>query len=194
VWWYGTDRVLGTIGYVPVEEYLFFVLQPLLTGAWTYLLLMPAAGAPRRARTRRRRWLGSPRSTLGVAVYALLTPAGAAGTDVRAGDCTSGSSWPGRRRCCGAVVVHGGNWARPRPCSPSRGRADALSVDRRPHRDRRWHLDISPRYTTGIHLAGLPLEEAVFFLVTNLLVVQGVLLFLQPALAAPRRACARRMT
>ena len=32
VWSYGGDRVVGTIGYVPVEEYLFFLLQPLLTG------------------------------------------------------------------------------------------------------------------------------------------------------------------
>jgi lycopene beta-cyclase len=43
---------------------------------------------------------------------------------------------------------------------------------------------ISPRFTTGAHLFGLPAEEALFFLVTNLLVVQGLLLFLQPALVA----------
>ncbi|HEY9847710.1 MAG TPA: lycopene cyclase domain-containing protein, partial [Candidatus Caenarcaniphilales bacterium] len=38
VWYYGTDRVVGTIGYVPVEEYLFFLLQPILTGLWLYWL------------------------------------------------------------------------------------------------------------------------------------------------------------
>lgn len=27
VWVYGEGRVLGTVGYVPLEEYLFFVLQ-----------------------------------------------------------------------------------------------------------------------------------------------------------------------
>ena len=32
VWWYGEDRVWKTIGFVPVEEYLFFLLQPFLTG------------------------------------------------------------------------------------------------------------------------------------------------------------------
>jgi len=31
--------VVGTIGYVPVEEYLFFLLQPILTGFWLYWLL-----------------------------------------------------------------------------------------------------------------------------------------------------------
>jgi lycopene cyclase domain-containing protein len=35
---------------------------------------------------------------------------------------------------------------------------------------------ISPRYTTGLAPAGLPVEEAVFFLVTTLFVVQGLVL------------------
>ena len=39
---------------------------------------------------------------------------------------------------------------------------------------------ISERYTLGPAVGPLPLEEAVFFLVTNLLVVQGLLLFLYP--------------
>jgi lycopene cyclase domain-containing protein len=37
---------------------------------------------------------------------------------------------------------------------------------------------ISDAYTTGIQLFGLPIEEATFFLVTNLLVVQGISLLL----------------
>jgi lycopene cyclase domain-containing protein len=37
---------------------------------------------------------------------------------------------------------------------------------------------ISDAYTTGIQLFGLPIEEATFFLVTNLLVVQGLSLLL----------------
>ena len=28
IWGYGADRVVGTIGYVPMEEYLFFILSP----------------------------------------------------------------------------------------------------------------------------------------------------------------------
>nr|WP_231751592.1 lycopene cyclase domain-containing protein [Halogeometricum sp. CBA1124] len=39
-----------------------------------------------------------------------------------------------------------------------------------------WY--ISPAHTTGVSLLGLPVEEATFFLVTNLFVVQGLLLFL----------------
>src|SRR5690242_8266392 len=34
IWSYGQDRVIATIGYVPIEEYSFFVLQTLLTGFW----------------------------------------------------------------------------------------------------------------------------------------------------------------
>lgn len=41
IWWYGPDKVLGwTLGWVPLEEYLFFLLQPLLTGL-LYLRLAP---------------------------------------------------------------------------------------------------------------------------------------------------------
>lgn len=36
VWWYDPARVLGLrMGWVPLEEYLFFVLQPWLVGLWT---------------------------------------------------------------------------------------------------------------------------------------------------------------
>jgi lycopene cyclase domain-containing protein len=38
-----------------------------------------------------------------------------------------------------------------------------------------WTL--APTYTTGWTLFGLPVEEATFFLVTNLFVVQGLLLY-----------------
>lgn len=38
-----------------------------------------------------------------------------------------------------------------------------------------WHL--SPELTTNVWLGGLPLEEGVFFLLTNIMVVQGVLMF-----------------
>src|SRR5512135_3227079 len=35
VWYYNPARVTGvTLGWVPIEEYTFFVVQTLLTGAW----------------------------------------------------------------------------------------------------------------------------------------------------------------
>jgi lycopene cyclase domain-containing protein len=43
VWGYGPERVIGTIGLIPIEEYLFFILQPLLTGLWFYRMMPPRA-------------------------------------------------------------------------------------------------------------------------------------------------------
>lgn len=36
-WWYRKDAVIGTIGYVPIEEYMFFVIQTVFTSLWTIL-------------------------------------------------------------------------------------------------------------------------------------------------------------
>jgi lycopene cyclase domain-containing protein len=39
VWWYDPNLVTGiTLGWVPIEEYTFFVLQPILAGLWLLLL------------------------------------------------------------------------------------------------------------------------------------------------------------
>jgi lycopene beta-cyclase len=45
VWGYPPERVLARIGYVPVEEYMFFLLQPGIAGMLFYRLLarMPSA-------------------------------------------------------------------------------------------------------------------------------------------------------
>src|SRR5512141_2555047 len=46
VWYYDPARVLGvTIGWVPIEEYTFFVLQTLLTGLWLLWLVGRVAPA-----------------------------------------------------------------------------------------------------------------------------------------------------
>ncbi len=40
VWWYDPALVTGvTLAYVPIEEYTFFVLQPILAGLWLLFLL-----------------------------------------------------------------------------------------------------------------------------------------------------------
>ena len=40
VWWYDPALVTGlTIGWVPIEEYTFFIVQTLLTGIWTVAVL-----------------------------------------------------------------------------------------------------------------------------------------------------------
>lgn len=58
-------------------------------------------------------------------------------------------------------------------------------MNRRPHCPGLGIWSISERYSLGIDPLGLPIEEAVFFLVTNWMVVPGVALLLpdKPAYA-----------
>lgn len=173
VWWYGPDRVLATIGYVPVEEYLFFVLQPILTGLFLYQYL--ARRNPRRMKTSARA------GRIGAAVFILLSTIGGvlllsgwdsglymgliltwacpviAGMWMYAGELL----WALRRSLVvGVMVPTVYLWI-----------ADATAI----------HLgiwEISRVYSFGPRPLGLPIEEATFFLVTNILCVQGTLLFL----------------
>lgn len=187
VWTYGPERVLGTIGYVPVEEYLFFLLQPLLTGLWLYRLL-GRRPAPRPA--------GRHARAGGALVYLGLTAAGVllllsgrpaplylglilawAGPVLLGMWLYAGPHfWAYRRVFLPAVLLPtlylwGADWV-----------ALRLGI---------WA--IADAYSLGLDPLGLPIEEATFFLVTNLLVVQGVMLFLhgdriargQPAPARP---------
>jgi lycopene beta-cyclase len=218
IWWYGPDRVLATIGYVPVEEYLFFILQPFLTGAFTYWLLLRAApeqavngarvtlhdadpGYGGRADAATGTVLRSVfvllptgKRAVGVMLYLLATAGGAlALTYTR-------SLYLGLILVWAAPVL-GAQWFFVAPGVLRAPRLFAVAVavptlylwvaDRIAIGAGIW--SISPEYTTGLHLLGLPIEEALFFLATNLLVVQGVLLFLNPRLE-PGPHVARRAT
>lgn len=173
VWGYGTARVVGTIFYVPVEEYLFFILQPLLTGLLLYLLL----GRSRRPEQP----VSGPVGWIGGAVYGALTAAGAV---------LLLSGWE-RGLYLGLILgwagpvllgmwIYAGRafWRLRRPALTALTAATIYLwiADRTAIRLGIW--DISDRFSLGFDPLGLPVEEAVFFLVTNLLVVQGVLLFL----------------
>lgn len=170
VWGYPPGRVLATIGYVPVEEYLFFLLQPLVVGLWLYRFLP----GERRPAGRASRWTGA-------VVYAGLAALGlgllrhTSGTYLglilvwSAPVLALQWAWAGReiwarRRAwtLGVVVPTLYLWV-----------ADATAI-------RLGIWEISETYTLGPALGPLPLEEATFFLVTNLLVVQGLLMFLYP--------------
>lgn len=173
VWWYGPDRVLGTIGHVPVEEYLFFVLQPLFTGLFLYQYLG--------------RWGTSPQDASPVAAWTGF--ATFMGLTVLGGVFLSVSgSWA---TYLGLILI----WAPPilagmwlydgetlwayrktlfiATALPTLYLwvADAIAI-----RSGIW--TISSEYTVGITPLGLPIEEASFFLFTNLLVVKGILLLL----------------
>ena len=177
VWSYPPDRVSESwrIGRVPVEECGFFVFQPVLTGLCLVYFLR-TDGKRRWLQTLPRRWL--PRIAGGTLA---LSVAGVGALSLAAG---------GRRLYLGLILVwgapplalhwlYGGDilWRSRRVLGTSLAAATFYlwAADRVAIGLQIW--SVSPLYATGWNLLGLPVEEAVFFLVTNLLVLQGLLLF-----------------
>jgi lycopene beta-cyclase len=175
VWGYPPGRVLFTIGYVPIEEYLFFVLQTLLTGlvllASSRRLPPPAAEplGPTAAKAAR---------IVGSAAFLALTAAGFLLLRSESGLYLGLIlAW--------AAPVAAVQWAAGAPELVRHARlvGTAIAVptvylwlaDRAALELGIWW--ISPNFTTGIAPLGLPLEEATFFLFTNVIVVQGLTLF-----------------
>lgn len=172
IWWYGADRVLGTIGYVPIEEYMFFILQPFLTGLWFYLILALKKERPTGSNKEHHRKIGGMLflATLiggwllmqfdaGLYMGLIIIWAG----PVIGGQWWYAGSWIWASRKLWLLAVGVPTlylWVADRV-------AIGLGI---------W--TISEQYTLGPALLGLPLEEATFFLVTNILVVQGLIMFL----------------
>jgi lycopene cyclase domain-containing protein len=204
VWSYGPERVIGTIGLIPIEEYLFFILQPLLAGLWFYRVMPPRAddapsAAAAYAPSAR---LGShlPQKTLGevgnqqiserwehglrwgpAILYALLAMWGFLLLRTEEGTYLGMIlAWAAPVLAAQWALAGGRIGAAPRTFALAVAvptlylwMADAIAI-----RLGIWR--ISETQTLGIKFGPLPLEEAAFFLATNLLVVQGLTLFLHP--------------
>ena len=179
VWWYDEDLVWGiTLAWVPLEEYLFFILQPLMTGfglLWLNDRLTPRG--PREVNDPRfRHW------TLGATfAFWLLNVVGFFFGPESLTYMTLILMW-----ALPPVMIqlaYGADILR------NRGRlvviallissvylslADALAI----------YIGIwtiSPAQTIGLYLGGvLPFEEALFFFMTNVLLVFGIVLYLEP--------------
>ncbi len=185
VWWYDPARVVGvTLGWVPLEEYAFFVLQTIATGSWLLWLMrrrtitgrLPRDPAPGTGRSSPAAngsraaalvagilWLACvlpallgwrPGTYLALAVGWLLPPIAlqlAAGGRVL---------WQLRSLLVPALVVPIVYLAL----------ADSVAIA-----GGIWTID--PAQTTGILLGGvLPVEELIFFVLTNTLIVFGITL------------------
>ncbi len=185
VWWYNPQLVTGiVIGYVPIEEYTFFVLQPILTGLWLLLLArhlpissvtildhqplrllstLVAGGA----------WLASiiilvsgwqAGTYLGLLFVWALPPVMlqlAFGADIL---------WKHRRIIFLTII----------PMTLYLAAADKLAIT-----SGTW--TINPEQSLNIFLLGrLPLEEFIFFFMTNALIALGVTLVL--SVESKRRA------
>lgn len=174
VWWYNPALVTGiTIGWVPIEEYTFFVLQTILTGLWVVWLMprlrYPAQFVPRPLVR------GVSSAVLGliwlistIVLFSGYTPANYL---------TLILSWAlipvlVQTIFGGDILWHYGKlllWGIV-PTTLYLGAADALAI----HAGT-WV--ISPEQTLGFLIGGiLPLEEFLFFLFTNVLVTLGVTL------------------
>lgn len=187
VWGYPPERVLARIGYVPVEEYLFFLLQPWLAGMLLYRLLARLPGAePEPGSPAAVRWAGGlPLLALSaVGVWCLSFESGTYMGLILA--------WAGPVLAAQWLFMGPVIWRLRRAVVP----AILLPTfylwwaDRFAIADGIWY--ISEQYTLGWDPLGLPVEEATFFLVTNVLVVFGTILFLAPGLphltgSPPRR-------
>jgi lycopene cyclase domain-containing protein len=191
VWWYDPRLVTGIVlGWVPVEEYTFFVLQPILVVLWIDLLIRSVLPTPSPGDVDERgapwRWgapaLGGLAWLLGLGLLVSGWPPGtylglllawalipiliqlAFGADIL-------------RRHARLVIL--GVMVPTLYLSA----ADALAIG--------WGTwTIDPAQSTGIHLGGLPIEEFVFFLLTNALVTFALVLIWAPE-SGPRFAAWR---
>lgn len=173
IWFYEADRILFTIGYVPIEEYTFFVLQPIFTSIWVCLCshqrryLHPNPTDPKTRFT-----------TLSFFILFLILGLVLFGID----------------HIRGTYYYLITNWSLPVIIAllfliqrrvTLRLRALLLFilpptlylwiVDRYAIANQIWTIEKSTSF--DLIIAGLPIEEALFFLVTNILVVLGFLLF-----------------
>jgi lycopene cyclase domain-containing protein len=175
VWWYDPELVTGlTLGWVPIEEYTFFVVQPILGGLWLWFLarrLTQQVGAE------------SFRSGLRWQVPLLLLIVWGTAVAVLAAGWQPGTYlalelgwalppimlqltfgadilWRYRRIVLLSLV----------PLTLFLSGADALAIG-----FGTW--TISPEQSLGVLLGGvLPIEEFVFFLLTNILITFGLTL------------------
>jgi lycopene cyclase domain-containing protein len=177
VWWYDPAQVLGVVfGWVPLEEYLFFILQPILVGLWLLWLARRLPVAPTAVGEGSRSYVRAASTVLVgslwiISLFLLV------------------ADWQATRYLALEVA-----WALPPimlqlafgadlllrhwrlllltviPATLYLAAADALALQ-----EGIWTID--PAQSSGLLLAGrLPVEEFLFFLLTTVLVTFGLIL------------------
>ncbi|MBE7468567.1 MAG: lycopene cyclase domain-containing protein [Anaerolineae bacterium] len=177
VWSYNPALITGLVlGWVPLEEYTFFVLQPLLTSLWLLFLARRLPVDPRPLpRLAAARWLllsGLGLLWLGMAavlavgwspgVYLALILLWALPPVMLQIGFGADILWRHRRLVLWTLL----------PVTLYLSLADALAIG-----SGTWTID--PAQSLQIFLGGvLPVEEFIFFLMTNILLVLGTVLVL----------------
>lgn len=199
VWWYDVNLVTGyVIGWVPIEEYTFFIVQPIMTGLWLLFWMRRATDSSLRQaqgkpfitphssfkESSRLRWIVTGITAVFWAVMVgMLISGWKPGTYLALElswalfpiliQLTFGADilWYYRRLVLMAIV----------PTTLYLSFADALAIN--------WGTwTIDPQQSLNIFIGNLPVEEFIFFLLTNTLLVFGMTL----ALAAESQPRLRR--
>ena len=176
VWWYNPQLVTGIIiGWVPIEEYIFFVLMTLLTGLWIVGLHRWVFRAPSQMKLNPViRWAVFVTILIAWVISAIVLLSGWA---------------PGRYL---TLIL---SWALVPILTQVWFGADVLWANRRmlalailPSTLYLWIVDtialgygtwvIDRQQTTGVMLGVLPIEEMLFFLMTNTIIGFGITLML----------------
>ena len=175
VWFYEPKLVSGlVIGYVPIEEYTFFILESLLAGLWWWFLSKHVHEAKDFKISDATRWISSGILIFVWIIFVLIFFTGFKsmtyisiiffwalpaiflqflfGADIL---------WHYRRLLMWVIL----------PATLYLSITDSLAIS-----SGTWTID--PLQSTRIFIGALPLEEAVFFLVTNILLGFGMTLFL----------------
>lgn len=190
VWGYPPGSIIGTVFGVPLEEYTFMIGTTVLTGAWTL------AAAARRTAGRAECAESTRLRILTGGLWLAAGVAGAVGATMERHALYGGSqlawfSLPlALQAFCGADALRASRRLRLTGLSvtPVLWAADAVGIH-----SGAWH--IGAETTVGVNLAGvLPLEEATFFLLVNLLVVNSVALCLDPLMMRRLRRFSARVT
>jgi len=193
VWWYDIDLVSGIVlGWVPIEEYTFFLVQPVFTGLWLILLMRYMPINPVKADSNRIRiiatsvvgviWIASvialiltfvdpfykPLTYLGLELSWALIPVliqVSFGADIL---------WRHRRIVFVTIATS----------TLYLAGADAIAIS-----SGTWTID--PAQSLPIFIGVLPIEEFIFFLLTNILIVFGITLVLAEESQARAHSLAR---
>ncbi len=175
VWYYNPKQVTGILlGVVPLEEYTFFVLETLLAGLWWHLCAIRFRADANMRPSSNARLLASGSVAVLWGVLAIILLSGwkpgtyllitltwalppiilqlAYGADIL---------WHERRLVAAAII----------PLGIYLSAADAVAI-----RAGIWAID--PAQSTRLFLGGLPIEEAVFFFITIILITFGMTLTL----------------
>ena len=175
VWYYEPALIMGkVIGYVPIEEYTFFIVETLLAGLWWWFLarrIFPPVTFKQSARMRiittlilTGFWIISlglfisgwpPATYLAITLTWALPPIGlqlAFGADI---------IWKHWKLVLLTIL----------PMTIYLSLVDSLAIT-----SGTW--TIAPSQSTGFFFGNLPIEEAIFFLLTNMLIGFGMTLLL----------------